>query len=138
MFIHGLKYLQRQKEIAYVIEKKGRERKDRKSRIVFSLDTEMMPPGGSTKAEKYTKIAHSSFAWSGAPHTSPPLLLPFLPTLFLAASGRGQDGRESTENREGEGQRHRGLLTQTEHPDMEFPLIPHLFLPLMFLTGEGG
>ncbi|XP_028022309.2 integrin alpha-10 isoform X2 [Balaenoptera acutorostrata] len=95
----------------------------------------MMPPGGSTKAEKYTKIAHSSFAWSGAPHTSPPLLLPFLPTLFLAASGRGQDGRESTENREGEGQRHRGLLTQTEHPDMEFPLIPHLFLPLMFLTG---
>ncbi|XP_068396756.1 integrin alpha-10 isoform X3 [Eschrichtius robustus] len=94
-----------------------------------------MPPGGSTKAEKYTKIAHSSFAWSGAPHTSPPLLLPFLPTLFLAASGRGQDGRESTENREGEGQRHRGLLTRTQHPDMEFPLIPHLFLPLMFLTG---
>ena len=86
-----------------------------KSRVMFSLETEMMPPGGSTKAEKYTKIAHCSFPWARAPHSSPPSLLPFLPTLFLAAGGRGQDGRESKENREGEGQRQRGLLTRTEN-----------------------
>ncbi|XP_072802776.1 integrin alpha-10 isoform X3 [Vicugna pacos] len=35
---------------------KGRERNDRKSRTVFSLDAKTTPPGGSTKAEKYTKI----------------------------------------------------------------------------------
>ena len=65
-------------------------------------------------APRQRKTLRSLSPWAGAPHSSPPLLLPFLPTLFLAASGRGQDGRESKENREGEGQRHRGLLTRTE------------------------
>lgn len=59
----------------------------------------MMPAGGSSRAEDWTEKVKNSFAWSGAPHSSSASLLPFLPTLFLAASGRGQDGRESKENR---------------------------------------
>lgn len=40
-------------------------------------------------------------------------------------------------------EKERDRVTETSHrdrepPGMELPLIPHLYWPLMFLTGEGG
>lgn len=106
---HSYLPFQTQKKHCYLAtakeRKKGRETAETVNCV--PLDIEMMPPGGSTKVENSTAIPPSSFPQSGAPHSSPPLLLPFLPTLFLAASGRGQDGRESKENRKGERQSHR-------------------------------